>query len=81
MSPTLHANHSHCLRKIHPIIAFKSNVTTFIQVLRLVVDMFYCGRVAFTVFKHSDIKGVRQRLTSTASLDNGYSIVRRQFPS
>ena len=30
--------------------------------------MFYCGRVAFTVFKHADIKGVRLRLTSTASL-------------
>ena len=34
--------------------------------------MFYCGRVAFTVFKHADIKGVKQRLTSTASLDDGY---------
>ena len=30
------------------------------------------GRVVFTVFKHTDIKGVRQRLTSTASLDDGY---------
>ena len=34
--------------------------------------MFYCGRIAFTVFQHADIKGVRQRLTSTASLDDGY---------
>ena len=34
--------------------------------------MFYCARVAFTVFKHADIKGVRQRLTSTVSLDDGY---------
>ena len=34
--------------------------------------MFYCGRVAFTVFKHADIKGLRERLTSTASLNDGY---------
>ena len=69
---TLHADHWHCLWKIAPIIAVKSSVTTSIQVLRFVVNMFYCGRVAFTVFKHADIKGVRQRLTSTASLDDGY---------
>ena len=68
----LHANHWHCLWEIPPIIAVKSNVTTFIQVLRFVVDMFYCGRVAFTVFKHADIKGTRQRITSTTSLDDGY---------
>ena len=35
-------------------------------------EYVYCGRVAFTVFKHADIKGVRQCLTSTASLDDGY---------
>ena len=69
---TLHANHWHCLWKISPIIAVKSFVTTSIQVLRFVVNMFYCGRIAFTVFKHADIKGVRQRLTSTASLNDGY---------
>ena len=34
--------------------------------------MFYFGMVAFTEFKHADIKGVRQRLTSTAPLDDGY---------
>ena len=34
--------------------------------------MFYCGRVAFAVFNHADIKGVRQRLTSTESLNDGY---------
>ena len=34
--------------------------------------MFDCSRVAFAVIKHADIKGVRQHLTSTASLDNGY---------
>ena len=66
---TLHANHWHCLLKI---IAVKNNVTTFIQILRIVVNMFYCGRVAFTVFKHTNIKGVGQRLTSTTSLDDGY---------
>ena len=70
---TLHANHWHCLWKFPRIVAVKSNVTTFIQVLRFVVNMFYYGRVAFTVFKHADIKGVRQRLTNTASLDDGYS--------
>ena len=69
---TLHANHWYCLWKIPPIIAVKSNVTTFIQVLRLVENMFYYGRVAFTVFKHTDIKAVGQRLTSTASIDDGY---------
>ena len=69
---TLPANHWHCLWEIPPIIAVKSNVTTFLQVLRFVVNMFYCGRVAFTVFKHADIKGVRQRITSTTSLDDGY---------
>ena len=42
------------------------------QVLRFVVNMFCCGRFAFTVFKHADIKGVRQRLTITASLGDGY---------
>ena len=66
----LHTNHWHYLWKIPPIIAVKSNVSTFIQVFRLIANMFYCGRVAFTVFKHADIKGVRQRLTSTASLMN-----------
>ena len=69
---TLHANHWHCLWNISPIIAVKTNVTTSIKVLRFVVNLFYCGRVAFTVFKHADIKGVRQRLTSTATLDDGY---------
>ena len=69
---TLHAKHWHFLWKIPQIIAVKSNVTTFIQVPRFVVNMFCCGRVAFTVFKHTDIKGVRQRLTSAASLDDGY---------
>ena len=34
--------------------------------------MFYCGRIAFAIFKYANIKGVRQRLTSTASLDGGY---------
>ena len=68
---TLHANHWHCLWKIPPIIAVKSNVTTFIQILRFIVNMFYCVKVSFTVFKHNVIKGVRQRLTSTASLDDG----------
>ena len=34
--------------------------------------MFYRGKVAFTIFKHADIKGMRQRLTSTASLDDEY---------
>ena len=42
------------------------------QVLRFVVIMFYCGTVAFTVFKDTDTKGMRQRLTSTASLDDGH---------
>ena len=71
---TLHANHWHCLWKNASIIAVKSNVTTFIQVLRFVVNIFYCERVAFTVPKHADIKGVRQRPLTTG-------IVRRQFPS
>ena len=34
--------------------------------------MFYCGMVAFILFKYAEIKGVGQRLTSTASLDDGY---------
>ena len=56
--------------KIPSIIAVKSNVTTFTQVLRFVVNMFFhCGRVAFTVVIHAHIKGVRQGLASTASLD------------
>ena len=76
---TLHANHCHYLWKIPPIIAVKSNVTTFIQILRFVVNMFYHGRVDFTVFKHAETKGVRQRFTSTAPLTTG--IVRRQVPS
>ena len=54
------------------IIAVKSNFTNFIHILGFIVNMFYCGRVAFTVFKHADIKGVRQCLTSTAPLDDGY---------
>ena len=33
--------------------------------------MFYFGVVAFAVFKPADIKGVRQRLTSIASIDDG----------
>ena len=70
---TLHANHWVCLWQIPPIIAGKGNATTFIQVLRFGVNMFFfCGRVALTVLKHADIKGVRQRLTSTMFLDDGY---------
>ena len=61
---TLHANHWHCLWKIPPIIAVKSNVTTFIQVLRFVVNIFYCGRVTFTVFKHADIKDLGEDMES-----------------
>ena len=76
---TLHTNHWHCLWKIPPIVAGKSNVTTFIQVLRFVVNMFYCGRVAFTIFKHANMKGVRQRLHQQSPLTT--DIVRRQFPS
>ena len=34
--------------------------------------MFYCGRVAFSAFKHANIKHVRQRLTNSVSLDDGY---------
>ena len=45
---------------------------TFIHVLRFVVNMLHCGRVAFTVFKQADSKGVKQRFTSTASLDDAY---------
>ena len=67
---SLHTNHWHCLWKIPSIIAVKSNVTTFTQVLRFVVNMFFhCGRVAFTVVIRAHIKGVRQGLASTASLD------------
>ena len=55
-----------------PIIAVKNNVTTFIQILRFVVNMFYCGKAVLIVLKYTDIIGVRQRLTSTASLDDGY---------
>ena len=69
---TLHYNHWHCLSKIPPIIAVKSNFTIFIQVLRFIVNRFYCCSVAFTVFKPADIKGVRQRLMSTTSLDDGH---------
>ena len=32
----------------------------------------YYGRVAFTIFKQHDIKGVRQPLTRTASLEDRY---------
>ena len=62
----------YCLWKIPPITAVKSNVTTFIHVLRFDVHIFYFGRVDFTVFKHGDIKDARQRLTSTASHGDGY---------
>ena len=34
--------------------------------------MAYCGRVAFTEFKHGDIKGLGQRPVSTASLADEY---------
>ena len=73
---TLYANHCHCLWKIPPIIAVKNNVTTFIQVLRFVANMFYCGGIAFTIFKHADIKGA-----SRAQRPLTTGIVRRQFPS
>ena len=72
-----HANHWHCLWKIPPIIVVKSNITTFI--LRFVVNMFYCSRVAFTIFKHADIKGVK--LASRAQRPLTMGIVRQQFPS
>ena len=42
--------------------------------------MFYCGMVAFTVFKHADIKGVRQRASRVQRpLTTG--IEKRQFLS
>ena len=69
---TLQANHWHCLWKIPPIIAVKSNITIFIHIPRFLVNMFYCGRVAFTVFVHANIKGLKLRLMSTVSLYAGY---------
>ena len=68
---TLHANLWHCLWKILPIIAVKKQRRNFHSSYQIRCYMFYCGRIAFTVFKHADIKGMRQRLTSIASLDDG----------
>ena len=66
--------------KIPPIIAVKSNVTTIIQVIRFVVNMFYCGKVVFTVFKHADmLKAWGSVSRAHRPLTTGN--VRRQFPS
>ena len=35
----------------------------------LFVNMFYCGRIIYTEFKHTDIKGMRFRDARTAPLD------------
>ena len=75
----LNGNHWHRLLEIPAIIGVKSNITTFNYVCRFCVNMFYCGRNRFNEFKHADMKGVRYRVTSAASLDDG--IVRLQFPS
>ena len=76
---TLHANHWHCLWKIPPIIAVKSNVTTFIRVLRLAVNMFYCGRVVLPYLNTLILKAWRSASWTQCPLATG--IVRRQFPS
>ena len=76
---TLHANHWHCLWNISPIIAVKSTVTTSIKVLRFVVNMFYCGRVAFTYLNTPILKAWASASRAQRPLTTG--IVRRQFPS
>ena len=69
---TLYGNYWHRLLEIPAIICVKNNITTFNYVCRSFVNMFYCGRNRKNEFKHADMKGVRLRVTSTASLADGH---------
>ena len=64
---TLNANQWHCNFSIHWC---QKQRTTFNYVCWFIVNMFYCGRIIFNGFEHTDIKGVRKCITSTSSLDD-----------
>ena len=75
---TLHADHWHCLWKIPPIIAVKSNVTTFIQVLRIVVKYVIVAGLLSPYLNTPISKAWGSASRAQRSLKTG--IVRRQFP-
>ena len=75
---TLHANHWHCLWIILATIGVKINITIINCVCRLTVNLFYCGRILFSDFKRTNIKGVSAWLKQRP-LTMG--IARRQFLS
>ena len=57
----------------------ENNVITFIQVRRFILNMFYCGNIAFTIFNTRILKAWGSASRVQCPLTTG--IVRRQFPS
>ena len=76
---TLHANHWHRLWKIPLIIAVKCNVTTFIKVLRFVVNTFIVVELLLPYLNMPVLKAWSSASRAQRPLTTG--IVRRQFPS
>ena len=66
---TLNANRLHRLWEIPANIGVKSNIKTYNHICRCILNMFYCKRIILNWFKHADVKGVKKRVTSAASLD------------
>ena len=56
---TSNANQWHRLWGIPATIDVIGNITTFNNIYRFIVNMFYCGRIPFHEFEHIDTKGVR----------------------
>ena len=76
---TLHPNHWHCLWKIPPNIAVESNITTFIKVLRFIVNVF----IVVGLFSPYWNTPILQAWGSTSQAQHPLAtgIERRQFPS
>ena len=45
--------------EVETFLVLATLIATFNYVCRLIVNMFYCGRILFNGFKHADIKDVR----------------------
>ena len=75
---TLQANHWHRLWEILGIIGVKNNIRNFNYVCKLIVNMFYCGRI-LTVLSMPISKAWCTASRAQRPITTG--IVRRQFPS
>ena len=64
---TSNANQWHRLWGIPATIDIIGNITTFNNVYRFIVNMFYCGRIPFHEFELIDTKGVRWPVKSAVA--------------